>query len=152
LNREKIYVIGALKNPAVPQLASTLRTAGHAVFADWYSPGPEADQFWTAYERSQGRTYRDALYGAHAANAFGLDRRHLDEATAGVLVLPAGKSGHLELGYLAGQGKRTFILFEGEPERWDLMYLFAEYVCFSVDELIEALATGAPRVTLPGFR
>ena len=58
-----------------------------------------------------------------------------------VLALPAGKSGHLELGWALGQGKRGYILLEeSDPERFDIMYLFATKVVASVDELIEELS------------
>ena len=53
-----------------------------------------------------------------------------------MLVLPAGKSGHLEAGYLIGQGKPVYILLAGEPERFDVMYNFAAGVYTSLDELI----------------
>jgi hypothetical protein len=41
-------------------------------------------------------------------------------------------------GYLIGQGKPGFILMDGEPERYDVMYKFATVV-FSVEELVEKL-------------
>lgn len=137
---EKVYIIGALKNDKIPAVANALQDAGHSVFADWFSPGPDADSYWQKYERERGRSYREAIYGAHALHTFEFDKRHLDECTVGVLVMPAGKSAHLELGYLAGIDKRTYVLFEGEPERYDLMYLLADYVCFSVEELIAVIA------------
>lgn len=137
----KIYIIGALKNPAIPEIANKLSAEGHTTFADWYSPGPEADQCWQAYERTRGRGYREAVYGPHSVHAFEFDKHYLDACDAAVMVMPAGKSGHLELGYAAGKGKRTFVLFDGEPDRFDLMYLLAERVVFSVEELIEELVT-----------
>lgn len=150
----KIYIIGALKNPRVPELANELSARGHTTFADWYSPGPEADTYWQEYERARGRGYREAIYGPHAVHVFAFDRHYLDECDAAVMVMPAGKSAHLELGYAAGRGKRTFVLFDAEPDRFDLMYLFAERVVFSVDELVEALNTmpGARDWRTGGFR
>lgn len=133
-----IYLIGSLRNPAVPELANRLRGHGFEVFDDWYAAGPEADDKWQAYEEARGRTYKDALAGWAATNVYGFDKRHLDRADAGVLSLPAGKSGHLELGYLAGRGKPVFVLFDKVPERWDVMYQFAT-PCFSERELVEGL-------------
>lgn len=135
----KIYVIGSLKNPLVPAVAWDLRNNGYDVFDDWYSPGPETDQFWQNYEQERGRSYQEALDGAHAWNVFEFDKRHLDAAEIAVLVLPAGKSGHLELGWCAGRGKRTFVLLDAEPEKWDVMYRFADKVCMDMDELLGAL-------------
>jgi hypothetical protein len=148
----KIYIMGALKNPEIVNVANRLRAAGHDVFADWFSPGPDADGFWQEYERNSGRGYADAIYGVHARHVFAFDKKHLDECEAGVLVMPAGKSAHLELGYLAGLGKPGYVLFDAEPERFDLMYLFAERVVFSLEALITELASPSPQPTPSGFR
>lgn len=132
----KIYLIGSLRNPVIPALGVTLRALGHEVFDDWFGAGHEADDKWQEYEQVRGRHYSEALYGYAAQTIFNFDKTHLDHSDTGILVLPAGKSGHLELGYLAGQGKRTYIYFpDGEPERWDVMYQFATGVAFSEDEL-----------------
>jgi hypothetical protein len=140
-----VYVIGSLRSARVPKVASELRAAGFDVFDDWYAAGPEADDYWMAYERARGRTYQEALAGIAANHTFDFDRRHLMRADAGVLVLPAGRSGHLELGFLVGMGKPGFILLEGEPDRWDVMYRFATGVHTDMEGLI-----GGLRESLPG--
>lgn len=129
-----IYIIGSLRNDHIPLVAARLRADGHSVFDDWFAAGPEADDYWQKYETQRGRSYTEALSGAAAKNVFAFDKRHLDEADAAVLVLPAGKSGHLELGYMAGKGKKTVILLESaDPERWDVMTLFADLVTSDLD-------------------
>ena len=133
-----IYLIGSLRNPEVPRIAAKLRDAELEVFDDWYAAGPEADDKWRDYERERGRTYRQALNGYAARHVFDFDRHHLERASAVVLVLPAGKSGHLELGWALGQGKKGYILLDS-PERWDVMYQFADGVFETVDELVAAL-------------
>jgi hypothetical protein len=135
-----IYLIGSLKNPRVPELAETLRNEGYEVFDDWYAPGPETDDYWQRYETYRGRSYKEAIGGLHAWNVFRFDKLHLDRARSVVLVMPAGKSGHLEFGYSIGMGKRGIVYFDKEPERWDVMYRFANDVVFGEQELIEALA------------
>ena len=133
-----IYLIGSLRNPNVPLLAEDLRKAGHEVFDDWYAAGPEADDYWQRYEQKRGHTFAQALEGFAANHVYSYDRTHLDRADQGVLLMPAGKSAHLELGYLIGQGKKGFILMDKEPERFDVMYRFATVV-FSLGELLEVL-------------
>ena len=134
-----IYLIGSLRNPEVPELAKAIRQyTGEEVFDDWYAAGPEADDKWRDYEKARGRNYREALAGLAAEHVFNFDLHHLKRATAGVLVPPAGRSGHLELGFLVGQGKPGFILLDN-PDRWDVMYKFAT-VCFTKEELIENLS------------
>lgn len=136
----KVYLIGSLKNPRVPEIAEMLRDEDYTVFDDWYAAGPEADDKWQEYEQNRGRTYPLALKGYAANHVYDFDKKHLNSADMGVLITPAGKSGHLELGYLIGQGKPGYILIDGDhPARWDVMYLFAKGVYFAFDDLLEAM-------------
>lgn len=134
-----IYLIGSLRNPEVPALAAYLRGQGLDVFDDWYAAGPEADDYWQKYEKARGRTFAQALEGYAAQHVFNFDRYHLDRCDAAVLLMPAGKSGHLELGYVAGLGKPTFILLDKEPERFDVMYAFTQGVFTEREALAEAV-------------
>jgi len=133
----KIYLIGSLRNPAVPTFGNDLRNLGHEVFDDWHGAGPHADDHWQDYETIRGRSYPEALQGFAALNTYRFDLRHINDSDMAVLMLPAGKSGHLEFGYMMGQGKPGLIYFsEGIPDRWDLMYLFATNVCFTLEDLL----------------
>ena len=137
-----IYLIGSLRNPEVPKLAQFLRQAGYEVFDDWYAAGPRADDHWQAYEEARGHSVQEALECHAAQHVYHYDRQHLDRAAAGVLMLPAGRSGHLELGYLIGQGKPGYVLLDKPPERWDVMYAFADRVCVTWTGLLLALGRG----------
>lgn len=134
-----IYLIGSLRNPAIPSIAQEIRAAGFEVFDDWYAAGPEADDKWREYEQGRGRTYIEALGGLAAEHVFSFDRVHLDRADCAVLVLPAGKSGHMELGYIVGSNKPGYILVDS-PDRWDVMYKFATGVFERLEDLIAAIA------------
>lgn len=136
-----IYLVGSLRNPQVPIVAGQLRAAGYEVFDDWYSPGEQTDEKWQAYEKARGRGYKAALAGAHAQNVFTFDKVHLEGADVVVLLLPAGKSAHLELGWCLGKGKPGFILMNGEPERYDVMSCFATDIATDVEELLHMLET-----------
>lgn len=136
----KVYLVGALKNLRIPLLAAKLRGAGFDVFDDWFAAGADADLLWHEYEQKRGRSYREALQAPHARAAFAMDKAALDNTDVVVLVAPAGKSAHLELGYARGIGKRTIVLLDTpNPERWDIMLLFADAVVESLAELVEAL-------------
>ena len=139
---KSIYIIGALKNRAIMELANELRTAGFDAFDDWLTPGPEADSFLLEYEKKRGRNYKEALKGHAAQHCFTFDKKHIDRCAMAVMVMPAGKSGHLELGYVIGQGKKGYILFDQEPDRMDIMYNFATDIFFSREELIQRLKEG----------
>lgn len=135
----KLYLIGSLRNPAVPLLGNKLRQSGFDVFDDWYAAGEKADDAWQAYEQDRGHTFAQALRGFAAQHVFGFDYHHLKQADIGVLVMPAGKSGHIEAGYLVGQGKPVYVLLPGEPERFDVMYKFFAGVFCDKDDLLVAL-------------
>ena len=139
----KLYIIGSLRNPTIPAVALALTAAGHEVFTDWFAPGPQADDFWQAYETSQGRGYFEAMNRPHAWHVFEYDKKWLDWADGVVLVLPAGKSAHIELGYTVGRGKPAYVLFPEEPERFDIMYRFASGIYASVEELVKGLEASA---------
>lgn len=143
-----IYLIGSLRNPQIPNIAKVLRLEGLEVFDDWYAAGPEADDYWRDYEKARGNSYLEGLQGLAATHVFEFDKRHLDRSEAGILVLPAGKSGHLELGYLIGSGKPGYILLD-DPERWDVMYKFATLVTTSLEEIIDDIKMG-PKVSGSG--
>ena len=125
---KQIYVIGSLRNPLVPEISNEIRGFGYTVFDDWYAAGPEADDKWKEYEKARNRNYQEALKGHAAKNVFEFDKRNLLASDAALLVLPAGKSGHLELGWMAGKEKPTFVLLEDDSDRWDVMYQFATAV------------------------
>ena len=135
---KQLYIIGSLRSPNPPMVAKEVRRLGYRAFDDWYAAGPEADDYWKKYEQERGRGYIEALQGAAARNVYAFDKLNMDESDGAILVLPAGKSGHLELGYMAGKGKPTFILLEEDSDRWDVMYQFATEVT-TFDKLEETL-------------
>jgi len=140
MNEQVVYLMGSLKNENIPHMANQIRELGFGeVFDDWFSPGPNADDYWRDYEKVRGSSYKQALTNWAGKHVFEFDKFHIDRADIGILVMPAGKSGHLELGYMIGSGKKCFIVFDEEPERWDVMYQFAHGLCFSFDELKEEL-------------
>lgn len=135
-----LYLVGSLRNSRIPELASRLRAEmpGVEVFDDWYAAGPEADDYWKKYEQERGRTYEDALVGHAAKHVFDFDRHHLDRATHTLLVLPAGKSGHMEIMYAQyGVGSRTAILLDPDDVRWDVMYQFIPTILRHDHEIVD---------------
>ena len=133
------YLIGSLRNPDVVHLGNRLSDKNINVFSSWAAAGPLADDSWRDYEKSKGVTYKEALKSYAAQHVFQFDRFHLNRCDGAILLCPAGKSGHLELGYVLGKDKPGFIYLPGEPERWDVMYNFSTAVCTSFDELVSAI-------------
>jgi hypothetical protein len=137
-----IYVASSWRTAAQPKVVKALWDAGHAVF-DARLPCPEYPGFswsdadprwydWTAAE------FREALNHPLAEMGFARAMDALEACDACVLVLPSGRSAHLELGFVAGMGKPTFALLEDgcEPE---LMYRMCTRLCLTITELIAAL-------------
>ena len=136
-----IYLIGSLRNPRIPLIANQLRKYGFEVFDDWFYTGSQTDDCWRDYEKLRGRSYLEALAGKGACNAFEFDRRNIADSKGAVMVMPAGKSGHLELGIFLGSNRPGFIFFDGEPdpERYELMVKFATGIYLSMDNLVTGM-------------
>lgn len=137
---ESLYLIGSLRNDeAVTAFANKLQAAiGIEVYASWASCGPNADDYWKKYEEARGADYQTALNGWSATNVFAHDKMHLDRTSGAVMLLPCGKSCHLELGYTIGRGKPGWILLDS-PDRWDVMYRFATDRCLDFDALVKSI-------------
>ena len=136
----RIYVASSWKNDYQSVVVSALREDGHKVY-DFKNPMPgnhgfhwsSIDPYWKSWSVSQ---YQKALKHKFAKDGFKLDFKAMRWANAFVLVLPCGKSAHLELGWAVGAGKKTAILLDGivEPE---LMYKLVDHVC---DDLVDLSA------------
>ena len=72
-------------------------------------------------------------------NIVAYDKKWIDWSDTAVLLLPAGRSGHLELGYALGTGKSTHVIMD-DPERWDVMYGLLEGVWDSEEEFRKAIS------------
>lgn len=136
---KSIYIVGALKNWKVVDFANELEAAGFEAFADWLTPGPEADTYLLKYAKRRGWSYKQALDSHAAKHVFEFDKSHIDRCDAVVVLMPAGKSAMIELGYARGKGKPGYILFDKEPKRFDVMFRFASDVFFDKKELMKAL-------------
>lgn len=135
-----LYLSGSLRNPRIPVLAEELRGYGIDVVDDWFAAGPEADDYWQAYEKGRGRSFGQALRGRAAEHVALFDRAFISVADFVGAVLPAGKSTMLEVGYAAMLGKTTFLLTDNEePERYDVMPQVVDIVVPDVRALVSAL-------------
>lgn len=138
---KKLYLIGSLRNPEIVKITNALHdrfSSELEIFSDWAAAGPMADDAWRDYEKARGRTFKEALQGYAARHVFEFDRHHLDTSDGAVLILPAGRSGGIELGYMVGRGRSTFVLLDS-PDRYDVMLQFADHLADSIDELMEQI-------------
>lgn len=137
----KIYVASSWRNNEQPGIVKALREAGHEVY-DFKNPAPgnngfhwsEIDPNWKDWTPDQ---YLNGLLHPVAQSGFKSDFDAMKNADMGVLVLPSGRSAHIEAGYFVGSGKPLVIMVApGEPE---LMYLMANTVVSTLTDLLEAV-------------
>lgn len=139
----RIYVASSWRNPHQPWIVPLLRDNGHQVY-DFRNPPngvpgfawSEIDPEWQAWSAAR---YRDLLT-THpiAARGYVNDLRGMEWADTCLLVLPCGRSAHLEAGWFAGRGKRCIILTQ-DGEEPELMALMATDICISIDEVLGRL-------------
>lgn len=143
----RIYVASSWRNTFQQHVVHTLRAAGHDVY-DFRNPEPGDHGFsWrqcaTPEQLADPRAFRDAVLTHPVARAgFRKDMSALVDADATVLVLPCGRSAHLELGYATGAGQRTIVLLDSPMSEPELMYLMNTEICVSLDEVVESLGNG----------
>lgn len=86
-------------------------------------------------------TYLQMVNHPVAIDGYHADFSAMEQADTFVLVLPCGKSAHLELGWAVGAGKRTAILLE-DPVEPELMYRMVDYLAPSLFDLLGWLGVG----------
>ena len=138
----RLYVASSWRNQEYPAVVERLRAEGFEVL-DWRNPRPgdhgfqwsSIDPHWQQWTVPQ---YIQALEHPRATHGAGSDYAFMVRADACVLLLPCGRSAHLEAGWFIGQGKPTYIIpaSGGEPE---LMYALADAVCQNLDVAIRRL-------------
>lgn len=80
------------------------------------------------------------LQDERSQKAFAEDKKWLDWADVCLLILPAGKSSHLEAGYAKGCGKKLIIWQQQFPKgEFDVMYGFADLITNRIGEVLEFL-------------
>lgn len=149
---EYVYVASSWRNLMQPAVCATLQAAGIAHY-DFKNP-PNG----TGFSWREVKTAERASISVHSIGAKGSDWERTDEylsmiehpraiegftadfdamkrADTFVLVLPCGKSAHLELGWAVGAGKRTAILLE-DPVEPELMYRMVDYLAPSLSDLL----------------
>ncbi len=140
----RIYVASSWRNPLQSEVVSALSSDGHQVY-DFRNPSPSRRGFsWSEIDPNwkhwSAAGYRAALDHPIAKAGFASDFNAMKWADVFVLVLPCGRSAHLELGWAAGQGKQTMILTR-DGEEPELMAKMCDHICTSLDEVREILAS-----------
>jgi hypothetical protein len=126
----KIYIATSWKmeNAAIV-LANRLRDDGHEVDCFCDSTSGRYVFHWSEFvEKQEDLKNYDAMSfiaDERVKRAFNEDKKWLDWADTVILLLPSGKSAHLEAGYAVGQGKSLYIMGGFQKGEFDVMYGFA---------------------------
>lgn len=144
--RRKIYLASSWRNAYQPAMVERLREH-HDVY-DFRNPIAGDDGFsWKQCTDTNPSTWTPENYidivTKHpiARRGFNMDLGGMEWADTCVLLLPSGRSAHLEAGYMIGRGKKTYVLLKPEAFEPELMYLLANGIFASDGEmLLELLA------------
>lgn len=138
----KIYLASSWKNASLVQaLASYIRMNRHEV--DDFTDNSN-DRFVFSFNQLpniEEQTAKTVLEFPEVQRAFSEDKKWLDWSDVVIMVLPCGKSAHLEAGYAKGNGKKLIIYsFTEFPKgEFDVMYGFADLITDDIEEIVEFL-------------
>ena len=140
----KIYVASSWRNQHQNSVVRACRALGHEVY-DFKNPKlddkgftwSEIDQDWLNWTP---KNYVNILHDSPiVAAGFKNDMDALLWCDTCILLLPCGRSAHLEAGYCIGQSKKTFVFVSNEKFEPDLMYKMANMVTSNREDIYNAL-------------
>lgn len=140
----RIYVASSWRNQRFEVVVEALRAIGHEVYDFRADTGFKWSQIDPAYEgagweaNTPAQAYLRLVEHPIAQAGFARDVEHMEWADTFVMVLPCGKSAHLETGWAAGRGVETFVLLE-DPMQPELMYGLLGTLCADLPELLGAV-------------
>jgi hypothetical protein len=141
-----IYVASSWRNLMQQAVVLTLDAAGFAVY-DFKNPPNNTGFHWSevglpntigarANDEVEIDKYLKALEDPRSIEGFKSDFDAMKAADIFVLVLPCGRSAHLELGWAVGAGKRTCIYAPEESLTPELMYKMVDHIAPTMMDLL----------------
>ena len=141
----KIYTASSWKNKYYSAIVEELQASGHEVYDfrkaistkgsgvafNWEQIDPNWES-WTPEQFEAGLNHKLAV------NAFESDYYGMLNAEACVLILPCGKSAHIEAGFMKGMGKKLYLVMP-EKDRPELTYSIANGIFSNVKQLLEVI-------------
>lgn len=143
----RIYLATSWRNPIHGAVLDQLVQAGHQVYDfknppngvkgfAWSDVDPDYSEKWKA----DPAKYLDTLTThPRCAQGFLNDMKGLKWCDTCVLLLPCGRSAHIEAGWACGAGKRVIIVISKTDFEPELMYLMSTHMTVTLDGLLEAL-------------
>lgn len=141
----RIYVASSWRNPDQPEVVDRHRARGFEVYDFRNPPGragfswSEIDPWWRSWTAEE---YVAALEHPLAVAGYASDFAAMQWADTFVLVLPCGRSAHLELGWAVGAGKCTVIITR-DGEEPELMAKMVDHIAVGLDDALDYLSRPA---------
>jgi nucleoside 2-deoxyribosyltransferase len=137
---KKIYIASAWKMQAEAiNLAQELRTYGFEVFCFCETDAKHYSFDFRTVDNPDQKDAFDLLDDPRSRKAFVADIAGLDWADTVILLVPSGRSAHLEAGYAKGKGKRLYI-YGGFPKgEWDVMYHLADGIYEGLEAMVKRM-------------
>lgn len=146
----KIYVASSWRNTHYDGVVRHLTSHGLKVW-NWRNPPTGGNGFrwqdtgvgevlhYQHGDKIDTPAWRNLLHSSVAQQGFASDLAGMNWCDVGVLLHPAGRSAHLEAGWLAGRGKVVHVLAPEKTEP-DLMVLALNgEICETLPQLMHAL-------------
>ncbi len=154
----RIYIASSWKNKFQQQLVEELRKRGHKVYDFKHPNGRNDVPVWESVSVTQnlrsayvekclkGKDFKRMLLDRQSIKRFEEHFAAMQDADTCILLLPAGRSSHIEAGHMNGMGKRVFVMDTSKEVTPELMYLALDDYFFDFEELYQAVDKPIPGV------
>ncbi len=140
MNKVKVYVASSWKNEFQDIVVEAIIAMGHSAY-DFKHPPSSTGFSWQEVSNApigslSFEEWKELLRPPRSEQGFNVDMNALRQCDACLLVLPCGRSAHLELGWACAAGKRTAVLVPPEhPTEPDLMVKMTTHGLIRMKEL-----------------
>ena len=154
----RIYISSSWKNVEQQPLVKELRERGHQVYDFIHPNGEKEENVWISVCKAQGlsffydnnclngESFKKMLSHENAVKRFHNHFNAMRDADTCILLLPCNRSAHAEAGYMAGMGKRVFVMDTSKVATPELMYLMFDDYFYKFEDLFQALSVPIPGV------
>lgn len=137
----KIYVASSWKNKYYPDIIRKLQKNNYNPYDFRIDNGFQWDNHNDSkWDDMTFDNFKTILENDYVINAFETDFTAVKEADVCILVLPCGRSAHMEAGYVKGKGGKVFV-YQPKEEKFipELMYRMFDIITDNFTEILLSL-------------